>query len=228
MAAKKKKKSPQENPVPKLFRKPLIPAMIMLGLDVLALAAAAVLRGVAEKTAQFTCVEGGIVTHTAADSISGVVMAVLLALAAADTAFMIAGSVIRANRDGVFPVWGILGALLLAAASVGIMVFAIYYSGDRPKQTKFIGFEDDLERHIVITEQDYGRYSRLRVFVVKPDNTALLTADVELTQLSEDIDSRYNIGGTGESKIEISFTDLNSAGMEIYRSISFDYPDMGE
>ena len=112
--SKKKTKKNTAPSVPRIFKNPLPPIMVLMAVNALALVLAAILRNIAEKTAVYSIDEGGtLVTATAADRFGGVIMAALLVLAAGITAFIIVGCVVRANKNGVFPAGGIVGALFI-------------------------------------------------------------------------------------------------------------------
>ena len=218
MSKKKTKKSAAPS-VPRIFKNPLPPIMALMAVNAVALVLAAVLRNIADKTAVYSIEEGGtLVTATAADRFGGIIMAVLLVLAAGITAFIIIGCVVRANKDGVFPAGGIVVALFLLAVSVGIIIFAVNFaSGEKPKSVSSIGYEDDLGRHILISEEEYRSHNRLKVYAVHDDYSADLVAGVELLTLSDDLDSRYKLSAMGDTNITLEFADGNSD-----RTISFE------
>lgn len=224
MSRKKKNKGAVTHSVPRIFKKPLVPVMVMLLLDVLALAVAAALRYLSVKYASYVCVDVTVISVSPFDGIAGIVMAVLLVAAAGIAAFMIVGTVFRAGRDGVFPAGGIAAALALLAVSVGVILFSANYAGgEKPISGNSVGYEDDARRDIIIAESEYKSGNRLQIFQLKEDNSVLLIADVELSEMSEDIESRYTINSVGDN-IQVSFFDKSAGGIETFRTLNFTIP----
>ncbi len=221
----KKKKTPAGDCVPRIFKNPVVPIFLLFLLNAIALGAAAALRNTAMTAAVYTCSETGVTRITPVDRFGGAALAVLLVAAAGVTAFLIIGTVVRANRSGVFPAGGIILDLALLAATVGIMVFSLNFArGEQPTASQFIVYQDEQSRRYYLVEEQFSKRNTLSIYLGDDEDNAQLITNAVLWQMSEDIGERYNISGMGDNII-IGFNDMNTLGAMTYREIFFTLPE---
>lgn len=201
------KKAP-EKPIPRVFRKPMIPASVLLALDILTLAAAAVLNAVRGSVTERYFYADRVVSCSDPYSWFGIAAAVLLVAAAAVTALIIAGGVIRGRRGSEL-ILNIAAAVLLLALSAGAAGFSLHIvKGEQPQNVVFTSFTNE-ENRLIFAEEQYRNENLLKIYFAELDETEcqrlVCVPLMELT--SGDDEDRYTIQYLNENELLVSFTD---------------------
>ncbi len=183
-------KKAAEKPIPRIFRKPMIPASVLLALDILTLAAAAVLNAVHGHITERYFYADGVVSRSNPYSWFGIAAAVLMVIAAAVTAVIIAGGFLARERGSFDLVFEIVAAVLLLALSAGAAE----------------------ENRLVFAEEQYRSENLLKIYLVKeasePEGECVRLVCVELKELSQgNAEERYTIKYITESALLVTFSD---------------------
>lgn len=198
-------------PVPRIFRKPMIPASVLLALDILALAAAAVLNAVRGRVTERYFYADGVVSASEPYSWFGAVSAGLMIAAAAVTALIIAGAFLGRGRNKVELVFETAAAILLLALSAGAAGFSLYIvRGEQPRNVVFTPFTDE-ENQLIFAEEQYRDENLLKIYFVggaPEENECVRLVSVPLAELTEGkADERYDIRYISERTVLVSFSD---------------------
>lgn len=198
-------------PVPRIFRKPMIPAAALLALDILALAAAAVLNAVRGRVTERYFYADGVVSASEPYSWFGAVAAGLMIAAAAVTALIIAGAFLGRGRNKAELVFETAAAILLLALSAGAAGFSLYIvRGEQPRNVVFTPFTDE-ENQLIFAEEQYRDENLLKIYFVggaPEENECVRLVSVPLAELTEGkADERYDIRYISERTVLVSFSD---------------------
>lgn len=198
-------------PVPRIFRKPMIPASVLLALDILALAAAAVLNAVRGRVTERYFYTDGVVSASEPYSWFGAVSAGLMIAAAAVTALIIAGAFLGRGRNKAELVFETAAAILLLALSAGAAGFSLYIvRGEQPRNVVFTPFTDE-ENQLIFAEEEYRDENLLKIYFVggaPEENECVRLVSVPLAELTEGkADERYDIRYISERTVLVSFSD---------------------
>lgn len=199
-------------PIPRIFRKPMIPASVLLALDILTLTAAAVLNAVRGRMTERYFYADGVVSRSNPYSWFGIAAAVLLVIAAAVTALIIAGGFLARGRRSSDLVFEIVAAVLLLALSAGAAGFSLHIvNGEQPQNITFTSFTDE-ENRLVFAEEQYRSENLLKIYLIKDDpqleGECVRLACVELKELSNgNAEERYSIKCITESALLVAFSD---------------------
>lgn len=195
--------------LPRVLRKPMIPAAVLLALDVLTLAAAAVLNALRGSINEKYFYADGVVISSSPYSWFGAVAAGLAIAAAAVTALIIAGAFLARGRRGADIAFEIGAALLLLALSAGAAGFSLYIvNGERPQNIIYTSFTDE-ENRLIFAEEQYRSMNMLKIYLAEESGgecARLVCA--ELKELSDgNAEERYAIKYVTENVLRITFTD---------------------
>ncbi len=205
-------KKAAEKPIPRIFRKPMIPASVLLALDILTLAAAAVLNAVRGHITERYFYADGVVSRSNPYSWFGIAAAVLMVIAAAVTAVIIAEGFLARERGSFDLVFEIVAAVLLLALSAGAAGFSVYIvNGEQPRNITYTSFIDE-ENRLVFAEEQYRSENLLKIYLVKeasePEGECVRLVCVELKELSQgNAEERYTIKYITESALLVTFSD---------------------
>lgn len=214
-SARKKSKKNQPAPIPKIFRKPMLTAGIMLVLDVLALVAAAVLNAARENFTADCYVTGGAVIERSPYEWYGIVAAALLVAAAAVSALLIAGSVLRGKARKSDMAFEIAAAALLLCLSAGTAGFSAHIvNGKQPVGTEYAVFSYE-ERSLIFAEEQYKTEYLLKIYYAESENTTIedgtpceMLVCVPLAELTDGgFEERYSLNSIAEDIVQVGFMD---------------------
>lgn len=196
-----------DKPAPKLFRKPMISAAVILVLDLLTLAAAILLHSVRGKFSVTYYVTGNAIQKENPLAAFDIAAAVMICLVAAFTGIMLAAIFNRRPYSGL-PA-KIAASLLLLAASAGAIVFSALVVNPRANDdARVFGYSDD-RNTIYLEEQSYKNGEIvMSVYSDNGDGTAKLLASTELHERAES-GERYTIAWVSDSVFTIGFYDYN-------------------
>ena len=210
------KKTEKQRPLPWLFRKPYLFAMIMGGLDLLLLIAAAVLNSVRGNfEVSYTYEEPVITKHNPLD-VFGYGAAAILVLAAVLFAFLLVGILLSRARGRKGAAIKVVGAFLLLVISVAVVFFSwnIVIPQTVGKTTAYCYTDETHE--LIFTEETYlGGEDLLSIYLNNNDGTATFIAATELHERSDNAD-RYELIWTTVGLLTIRFDDgMNKRTMRV-------------
>ncbi len=192
---------------PKILRKPLITAGIIIAVDVVMLVLAIVLDiNRSEFPTSYTFTEENFVVASHIYDGFGIIAAIALAVTVALSAVMIVG-VIGTKRGSKLTVGIIGGALLLAASVVAVMFSFVWVKGPQPVSSVFYPLTDDT-MHLLLLEDKYtDNYGTLKIFQYDGGFGELdLLAATEITTFSDSHEDYY-MGWLSEDTLAIRFAD---------------------
>lgn len=196
--------------LPRVLRKPMIPAAALLALDVLTLAAAAVLNALRGSVTEKYYYADGVVISSSPYSWFGAVAAGLAIAAAAVTALIIAGAFLARGRHSADIAFETGAAVLLLVLSAGAAGFSLYIvNGEQPQNITYTSFTDE-EKQLIFAEEQYREGNLLKIYLAgESDNgecARLVCA--ELKELSHgNAGERFKIMYVTESRVNVSFAD---------------------
>ncbi|MDE7194589.1 MAG: hypothetical protein K2O14_11555 [Oscillospiraceae bacterium] len=198
-------------PLPRIFRKPMIPASVLLALDILTLAAAAVLNATRGRVTERYFYADGVISSSAPYSWFGIAAAALMITAAAIAALIIAGAFLGRRRNKSEIVFEAVAAVLLLALSAGAAGFSLYIvNGEQPRNIVFTSFTDE-ENQLVFAEEQYRNENLLKIYFVggaPEENECVRLVCVELKELSQGkADERYTVQYISEHSLLVGFSD---------------------
>ncbi len=198
-------------PIPRIFRKPMIPASALLALDILTLAAAAVLNALRGRFTERYFYADGIISASSPYAWFGAAAAVLMIIAAAVTALIIAGAFLGRGRNRSEIVFETVAAILLLALSAGAAGFSLYIvNGEQPQSIVFTSFSDE-ENRLVFAEERYRSENLLKIYFVgnaPEENECVRLVSTELKELSQgNAEERYTIQYITENSLLVTFAD---------------------
>lgn len=198
-------------PIPRIFRKPMIPASALLALDILTLAAAAVLNALRGRFTERYFYADGVVSASSPYAWFGVAAAVIIIIAAAVTALIIAGAFLGRGRNRSEIIFETVAAVLLLALSAGAAGFSLYIvNGEQPQNIVFTSFSDE-ENRLVFAEERYRNENLLKIYFVgnAPDEgECARLVSTELKELSQgNAEERYTIQYVTENALLVTFAD---------------------
>lgn len=192
---------------PKILRKPMLVAGIIIAVDIVMLVLAIVLdinRGAFPTSYTFTEEDFVVASHIY-DSF-GIVAAIALVITVALSAVMIIG-IIGTKRSGKLAA-GIIGGALLLAVSVGAVMFSfMWVRGAQPVSSVFYPLTDDT-MHLLILEDKYtDDCGTLKIFQYDGGFGELeLLAATEITTFSDSHEDYY-MAWLSEDTLAIRFVD---------------------
>ena len=192
---------------PKILRKPLITAGIIIAVDVVMLVLAIVLDiNRSEFPTSYTFTEENFVVASHIYDGFGIIAAIALVVTVALSAVMIVG-VIATKRGSKLTVGIIGGALLLAASVVAVMFSFVWVKGPQPVSSVFYPLTDDT-MHLLLLEDKYtDNYGTLKIFQYDGGFGELdLLAATEITTFSDSHEDYY-MGWLSEDTLAIRFAD---------------------
>lgn len=195
--------------LPRVLRKPMIPAAALLALDVLTLAAAAALNALRGGMTEKYFYKDGVVISESPYSWFGAVAAGLAIAAAAVTALIIAGAFLARGRRGADIAFETGAAVLLLALSAGAAGFSLHIvNGEQPQSATFTSFTDE-ERQLVFAEEQYRGGNLLKIYLaVGEDGECERLVCTELKELSDgNAGERFKIIYVAEDRVNVGFAD---------------------
>lgn len=197
-----------EKPIPRILRKPMIPASVLLALDILTLATAAVLTAVRTNIKERYFYADGVVTGSDPYSWFGIVAAVMIAVAAATAALIIAGALLGRSNHTLKTVTAFL-LLILSSGTASFSLMTV--TGEKPKNVVFTTFTDE-ENRLIFAEEEYRKENLLKIYfsenAASGETECRMLACMELMDLSQgNAEERYMVHYLGKSMLVVVFAD---------------------
>ncbi len=218
-----KKSQKNVTALPKILRRPLIPAGIIVALDIAVTAAALIISLFsADIPREYFYENGGIVKRCITDCF-GAVSAAVICVSAGLAAVIIASGIMKKRAEGSSAVFSAisLGVGLLAVSSAVSVFAGIIVAGEKPAEVYYYGYTDS-SSHLLFAEEQYSGRNELCIYDVDEDcGEAELLAQTELIELSES-DERYSLSNISEDILYVAFSDGGR-----YRTLQIEHEPFG-
>lgn len=192
----------------KLLKRPQLAASIAATVDIVMLAAAVVLsylRGSFATEYSFDA-EKMLINSRHPYDYFGIVAAVALVVAAAMTAFIIAGAVMGDSKKRVPRLVG--GAALMILSTAAVLLSWFIVKGQQPQSVEYYPYTDKTMQ-IVVAEEKYDyAFGVAKFFLVDEDaGTAKLLISTDITTFTGEDTERYKFEWIAEDQLRIVFFD---------------------